>query len=88
MTPFSLVLRKEYFDCPKRVKNLYGTAKSRIFHRTPAGYTAKKKTRRKRNRGCQKLLSVARQPLPLPPLPPPHTPHACCTAWGCVIRTG
>jgi hypothetical protein len=39
----------------------------------PIGYTAKKKTRRKRNRGCQELLSVARQPLPLPPLPPPHT---------------
>jgi hypothetical protein len=31
---------------------VYGTAESRIFHRTPAGSTADKKTRRKRNRGC------------------------------------
>ncbi len=41
---------------------LYGTARSRIFYRTHAGYTAKRKTRRKRNRGCQGLLSVAHQP--------------------------
>jgi hypothetical protein len=67
-------------------KYLYGTARSRIFYRTPAGYTAKKKTRRKRNRGCQGLLSVAHQPLP-PPLSS-HTPCACCIAWGCVIRAG
>jgi hypothetical protein len=31
---------------------VYGTAESRTFYRTPAGYTADKKTRRKRNRGC------------------------------------
>jgi hypothetical protein len=31
---------------------VYGTAESRIFHRTPAGHTAERKTRRKRNRGC------------------------------------
>jgi hypothetical protein len=31
---------------------LYGTAESRIFHRTPAGHTAERKTRRKRNRSC------------------------------------
>ena len=49
----------------------YGTARSRIFYRTPAGYTAKKKTRRKRNRSYQGLLSVAHQPLP----PPPFLPH-------------
>ena len=47
------------------------------FYRTPTGDTARKKTRRKRNRGYQGLLSVAQQPpLPLPP-PPPHTPRAC-----------
>ncbi len=33
-------------------KVLYGTAESRTFYLTPAGYTADKKTRRKRNRGC------------------------------------
>jgi hypothetical protein len=62
---------------------VYGTAESRTFYRTPAGYTVEKKTRRKRNRGCQELLSVSHQPLP-PPLSP--TLRACCTAWGCVIR--
>ncbi len=31
---------------------VYGIAESRIFHRTPAGYTADKKTRRKRTGGC------------------------------------
>ncbi len=41
---------------------VYGTAESRIFHRTPAGHTADKKTRRKRNRGCYGLLSIPRQP--------------------------
>jgi hypothetical protein len=51
------------------IGGVYGTAISRIFYRTPAGYTAKKKTRRKRNRGCQGLLSVAHQSLPPPP---PH----------------
>jgi hypothetical protein len=51
--------------------NLYGTAESRIFYQTPAGYTAEKKTRRKRNRGCQELFSVSNQPLP----PPPFSPH-------------
>ncbi len=67
------------------IGGVYGTASSRIFYRTPAGYTAKKKTRRKRNGGHHELLSVARQPLPPPP--PPSIPRACCTAWGCVIRT-
>jgi hypothetical protein len=44
------------------------------FYRTPAGYTAKKKTRRKRNRGYQGLLSVAQQTSPSPsPSPPIHT---------------
>ncbi len=54
------------------IGGVYGAAKSRIFYRTPAGYTAKKKTRRKRNRGCWGLLSVAHQPLPPLPLPPTH----------------
>ncbi len=30
------------------IGGVYGTAKSRIFYRTPARYTAKEKTRRKR----------------------------------------
>ncbi len=47
---------------------VYGTAESRIFYRTPAGYTAEKKTRRKRNRGCQELLTVSHRP------PPPSRP--------------
>ncbi len=57
------------------------------FYRTPAGCTAKEKTRRKRNRGYQGLLSVAQQPSPPSPPPPPHTPRAFWAAWGCVIRT-
>ncbi len=65
---------------------LCSTAKSRIFHRTPAGYTAKEKTRRKRNKGYQGLLSVARQPLPPLPLSP-HTARLL-HCLGCVIRTG
>ena len=53
------------------IGGVYGTAWNGIFYRTPAGYTAKKKTRRKRNRSYQGLLSVAHQPLP----PPPSSPH-------------
>jgi hypothetical protein len=49
------------------IGGVYGAA----FYRTPAGYTAEKKTRRKRNRGYQGLLSVAHQPLP----PSPFLPH-------------
>ncbi len=64
---------------------LYGTAESRIFHRTPAGHTAEKKMRRKRNRGCYGLLSVPRQPVSPLPLPPP-TPRVYRTACGYVIR--
>ncbi len=60
--------------------------RTEFFIEPPPGYTAKKKTRRKRNRDHQGLLSVARQPLPpLSPFPP--TPRAYCVAWGCVIRT-
>ncbi len=65
---------------------LYGTAECRIFHRTPAGHTAERKTRRKRNRGCYGLLSVPRQPYSPPPLPlPPPIPRFCRTACGHVI---
>jgi hypothetical protein len=32
-------------------RKMYGTAESRTFYGTPVGYTAEKKTRRKRNRG-------------------------------------
>ncbi len=67
------------------IGGVYGTARSGIFYRTPAGYTTKEKTRRKRNRGYQGLLSVAHQLLP--PLPSSPSPCACCVAWGCVIRT-
>jgi hypothetical protein len=54
-------------------RRLYCTAESRIFHRTPTGYTAERKTRRKRNRGCYGLLSIPRQPSSPPTSPPP--PH-------------
>ncbi len=42
-----------------------------FFHRTPAGRTSERKTRRKRNRGCYELLFIPRQPSP----PPPHPAH-------------
>ncbi len=54
------------------IGGVYGTAESRTFYRTPAGYTAEKKTRRKR-------IGVARSSYlfltSLSPLPPfsPHT---------------
>ncbi len=41
-----------------------------FFHRTPAGHTAERKTRRKRNVGCHELLSV-----PCHPSSPPF-PHS------------
>jgi hypothetical protein len=43
------------------------------LYRTSAGHTAKKKTRRKGNRGYQGLLFVAQQPSPPPP---PHMHRA------------
>ncbi len=43
----------------------------RNFYRAPAGYTADRKTRRKRNMGCYGLLSATSHPLlHLPHLPP------------------
>ncbi len=43
----------------------------RNFYRTPAGYTADRKTRRKRDMSCYGLLSAASHP-PLHLPPPPH----------------
>jgi hypothetical protein len=57
-----------------------------FFHRTPAGYTAERKTRRKRNMGCYELLSVSCHPSPPPLLLPLPTPRICRTACGHVIR--
>ncbi len=56
------------------------------FYRTPAGYTADRKTRRKRDMSCYGLLSAASHPPP--PLPPPPSPtlRVCRTACGHVIR--
>ena len=46
----------------------------RNFYQTPAGYTADRKTRRKRDVGCYGLLSATSHRLPhLPHLPP--SPH-------------
>jgi hypothetical protein len=69
------LLKDEGFSCGLDIiygGQLYGTAESRIFHRTPAGHTAEKKTRRKRNRGCYGLLSVPRQPSSSPHSSPPQ----------------
>ncbi len=47
-----------------------------FFHRTPAGYTAERMTRRKRNMGCYGLLSASCHLSPPPSnFPPPHTVH-------------
>jgi hypothetical protein len=46
--------------------------KAEFFHRTPAGHTAERKTRRKRNRGYYELLSIPSQPSAPPSPPPPH----------------
>jgi hypothetical protein len=54
------------------------------IYRTPAGYTADRKTRRKRDMSCYGLLSAASHP-PLPPPPLPTSP-VCRTACGHVIR--
>jgi hypothetical protein len=53
----------------------------KFFHRTPAGYTAVRKTRRKRNMSCYVLLSAVSNPLlllatPPPPCAPFHLPVA------------
>jgi hypothetical protein len=57
----------------------------RIFHRTPAGYTADRKTRRKSNMSCYVLLSAVSNPPLLPATPPPHC-APISPACGCVIR--
>ena len=57
------------------------------FHRTPVGYTAKKKERRKRNRSYQGLLAVAQQPSPPLPLPPFTHAARLLGCLGPVIRT-
>ncbi len=46
-----------------------------FFHRTPAGYTVERKTRRKRNRGCYELLSALCHHSP-----PPFSPHRASVA--------
>ncbi len=58
----------------------------RNFYRTPAGYTADRKTRRKGNMSCYGLLSAASHPSPPPPPSPLPTLRVCRTACGYVIR--
>ncbi len=60
--------------------------RAEYFHRTPAGYTADRKMRRKRNMGCYELLSASCHPSPPPPTSPLPTPRICRTACGHVIR--
>ncbi len=43
---------RNFFQDFSTILAMYGTAESRIFLRTPAGHTAERKTKRKRNRGC------------------------------------
>ncbi len=57
---------------------LFCTATCEIFYQTPAGYTADRKTRRKRNMGCYELLSVSCHPSP--PLQLPPSPHRASVA--------
>ncbi len=57
-----------------------------FFHRTPAGRTAERKTRRKKNMGCYELLSIPCHPSSPPSNFPLPTPRICCTACGHVIR--
>ncbi len=56
------------------------------FYRTPARYTADRKTRRKRDMSCYGLLSAACHPSPSPPTFPLPTLCVCRTACGHVIR--
>jgi hypothetical protein len=44
------------------IGGVFCTAMCEIFYRTPAGYTADRKTRRKRNVGCYELLSASCHP--------------------------
>ncbi len=60
--------------------DLFCTATCGIFYRTPAGYTADRKTRRKRNMGCYEPLSASCHPSPTSP--PPTPPRICRTACG------
>ncbi len=59
---------------PAKLHKSCSAQHERIFHRTPAGYTADRKTRRKVNMGGCVLLSVVSDLPPSPPLPPPCAP--------------
>ncbi len=55
---------------------LFCTDACGIFSSNPAGHTAERKTRRKRNLGCYELLSVPCHPSSPPShFSPPHTAH-------------
>ncbi len=65
---FMLCVRSKYINACAALLSV------EFFHRTPAGCTAERKTRRKRNMGCHELLSIPCYPSPpLSNFPPPHT---------------
>ncbi len=63
--------------CPRRfrennsMRSCSALIRAEFFHQTPAGYTAERKTKRKRNMGCYELLSASCHPLSLSSSPPP-----------------
>ncbi len=77
---FSLVSLTPLKNDRRRQRHLFCTATCGIFYQTPTGYTAQRKTRRKRNMGCYELLSTSCHPPPLP------TPRICRTTCNHVIR--
>ncbi len=70
-----------YFPKNEKRWTLFGSITCKIFHRTPAGYTADRKKWRKGNMSCLVLLSAVSKPLSPPPSRAPVSP-----ACGCVIR--
>ncbi len=78
LTVFRLLMQ-----CERHIQFCIALPNAEFFHRTLAGRTAERKTRRERNVGCYELLSVPRHPSSPPS---PLTPRICRTTCGHIIR--